>query len=401
MPRAYWGMWIAIFVVWAGRVVVPFLTLFFTHEAGYSPTVAGLVVSLVGAGGLLAAATIGGLIDRIGPRRVVLAGLLANAVVCTVMATAPVPAVVAAMTLLLGYAAQAVGPAGYALIADVLEPPDLRRGYALYYVGVNAGFAIGPAVGGYLAARSFALVFWVEAASMLVAALACAVLVPPGVDAVRRPEPAGAGTSVRVVLRDRVFMLFVALHLLFIAVYLQAQVTLPVVLSHAGFATTDYALLLVLNGVLLMVLQMPLERVLRAWRQSVLLAVGAGLLALGYLGQVGAGTLTAYAVCVCLWTLGELLTMPTVAGVATLMAPPALRGRYLAVSSAVWPLATLVGPTLGGVTLEAAGPTGLWLGCAAVGAVGLLGRVAMVPSLDRRVAVVPPSPAPTSTTLED
>jgi hypothetical protein len=54
LPPAYWTIWLGMFVNRLGGVVVPFLALYVTRERGESEATAGVVMSLYGAGVILA-----------------------------------------------------------------------------------------------------------------------------------------------------------------------------------------------------------------------------------------------------------------------------------------------------------------------------------------------------------
>ncbi|RKG92041.1 MFS transporter, partial [Corallococcus sp. CA053C] len=63
LPRTYWVLWVGTFVNRLGSFVAPFLALYLTRERGFSVEQAGLVVSLNGAGAVLAAPLGGMLAD--------------------------------------------------------------------------------------------------------------------------------------------------------------------------------------------------------------------------------------------------------------------------------------------------------------------------------------------------
>jgi predicted MFS family arabinose efflux permease len=68
LPGQFWALWAATLINRAGGFVIIFLALYLTAERGFSPSAAGLVVGLYGAGGAIGV-TIGGyLTDRWGRR---------------------------------------------------------------------------------------------------------------------------------------------------------------------------------------------------------------------------------------------------------------------------------------------------------------------------------------------
>ena len=64
----YWTIWLGTLVNKLGSVVVPFLALYLTQERGLPNAEAGALLSLYGAGSILAGLTGGVLADRHGRR---------------------------------------------------------------------------------------------------------------------------------------------------------------------------------------------------------------------------------------------------------------------------------------------------------------------------------------------
>ncbi len=104
-------------------------------------------------------------------------------------------------------------------------PPERRReGIALSRSASNAGFTIGPPLGGLLAAYNFSLVFVIDAVSSLVLAAVVWRWVPAGV----RSRTTAAATGVwRALLRDRSVLVLLAAIVVVDTVYRQLFATCP------------------------------------------------------------------------------------------------------------------------------------------------------------------------------
>ncbi len=74
LPSAFWWLWTGAFISALATFVFPFLALFLTAR-GYSPARAGLVVSLYGAGIMVAGPIAGMASDRFGRRPTILSAL--------------------------------------------------------------------------------------------------------------------------------------------------------------------------------------------------------------------------------------------------------------------------------------------------------------------------------------
>jgi MFS family permease len=120
----------------------------------------------------------GWLADRFGRRRVLVASLLVQAALSLVYLPIADPGLFVALRVVEGLAAAAVLPAARALVADAV--PNERRGeaYGLFSAFFNAGFLLGPALGGLLAATGYASAFIGAVVCRLVAVGIVLALVP-------------------------------------------------------------------------------------------------------------------------------------------------------------------------------------------------------------------------------
>lgn len=340
-------------------------------------------MSLFGVGGIIASVSSGPLIDRFGPRSVILVSLLATSLLAAGMAFTNEATTIALLVLPIGTANQAVGPSVNAMISVTVAPTHRRYAFSLMYVAINAGFSLGPALGGFLVEHSFRLIFIGEALAMAAAAGICyATTQPIYVTGTAKAQPAGRMTDL---LRDRLYVVFLLLNFAFVAVYTQTQTTLPVVMTSQGYSPAQYGLLLTINGGILVLMQVPLDRATAAVRLNTLMMIGGGYLGVGFLLHVWAFAWWWFALAAVIWSLGELFNMPPATTVASQLAPRHLLGRYMGMLSASFPIGSIMGSSLGGVALEHGGSTVLWVSCGLVGFVVVLGRSLLSGRLDQRL----------------
>ncbi|HEX6361013.1 MFS transporter [Actinophytocola sp.] len=125
----------------------------------------------------------GSLADRIGPRPVLLGGLVAFAAVSAVCVFATGPAVVGVARFGQGAAAAAFSPAASAMVARLTPATSQGRAFGGYGAWKGIGYTLGPLLGGVLIALGgFPLLFAtlaVLAAGVALWALAVAPVVPP------------------------------------------------------------------------------------------------------------------------------------------------------------------------------------------------------------------------------
>jgi MFS family permease len=357
-----------------GSFVFPFLLLSVRH-LGYSASQAGLALSAYGAGGLAAAGVGGWMADRLGRRTTIVASMVSSA--ATMLALGQVRAIggIVGLTFLAGFTSEAYRPASAALLTD-LVPPSLRvPAFSLYRLAVNAGFAVGPAVGGLLAAHAFGLLFVGDAATSLLFAAVALLRLPARGRVTRREEPRGA--ALRAVAADRAFLLMCGATLLQAFVYSQSYSTFALHVQAAGLSPTVYGILLSVNGALIVVAELPLIAVTMRLPVRAVIATGYALIGLGFAATGLAETVPALVVAVVVWTVGEMIESPVAAAFVAGLAPAHLRGRYQGVWTSMFGIAFILGPALGAPLFQLSEPA-LWAVCGVLPILGA-GLVLAVP----------------------
>ncbi|MFI9785930.1 MDR family MFS transporter [Kitasatospora sp. NPDC051984] len=380
LPRQFWWLWTSTLVNRLGGFVVTFLALYLTVDRGYSAAYAGLVAGLFGMGSAVAAIGAGVLTDRLGRRPTLLVAQVSTAVFTAVLGFMDGPVAIAAVAFLVGLANNASRPAVSAMIADLVPPADRVRAYALNYWAINIGFGASAAVAGLIAVYGYLPLFLLDALTTLLCAVVVFVKVPETLSqamAEAADEPSGPAIGLGAVFRDGPFMAVVGVNLLLAMVFQQGSTTLAMDMGEHGITTAQYGLVASLNGVLIVVLQLPLTRLMEGRNRTALLMVSALLIGWGFgLTAVAGSSAGLYALTVAIWTIGEIVNAPTMMALVAEHSPARARGRYQGVYSLSWSLASFVGPMAGGLLLQYAGSAALWGACAAA---GTLAAVAFVP----------------------
>ncbi|BFO22629.1 hypothetical protein SHKM778_90170 [Streptomyces sp. KM77-8] len=174
--------------------------------------------------------------------------------------------------------------------------------------------------------------------------LACAVLVYVKLPESRPKEEtpgAAAGTvSFRTVLRDGRYMVVVGLSFLIALVFQQGYLALPIAMGEAGFTPADFGTALAVNGVLIVVLQIPVTRFIEHRDPGRLLVISSLLAGYGFGLTAFAGSVGAFALTVCVWTLAEIVNAPTQTGLVVRLSPVHGRGRYQGMYTMSWAVAS-------------------------------------------------------------
>lgn len=380
LPREIWWLAAVLLVNRAGAMVVPFLALYLTRERGFSLETAGAFVGLYGLGATLGVAVGGRLTDRLGPKPVQMTSLLASGALLIALGFARQPWTIAVGIFVLSVFAEAFRPANSTAVATAAGPSQRARAFGLQRLAINLGFTIGPALGGVLAETDYRLLFPVDGGTALLAAvvLGCAL---PGAAPPTRAERDKAARDGSSPWRDGLFLAALGLNFLKALVFFQLQSTFAIYLrEEAGFGEALIGRMLAVNTVLIVFVEMLLVRRLEGRNPLRLIALSALLIGLGY-GLLALGTSPSWvAFTVVVWTVGEMLSSPTMAALVADRSAQANRGRYMGVFGMSLSMASLAAPILGTRTYASFGPRALWGGCLAVGLAASLGFLA----LDRR-----------------
>ena len=400
LPAAFWWLWTSTLVNRLGGFVVPFLALYLTIDRGFSPAFTGLVASLYGLGGSAASVAGGVLADRIGRRPTLLVAQTSTAVMTLALGLVHPTWAIAVAAAVLGFTSSASRPAVSAIMADVVRPEDRVRAYSLNYWAINIGFAVSAGAAGLIAAHGYLLLFIGDAATTLLCAVVVftrvpetrpeAAAVPEAASVASTASASSASVSIGLgaVLRDPVFMAFVGLTFLAGFVDGQGSIALPIVMGRQGFSPADYGLVVSLNGVLIVLLQIPITRIIQGRSRALMLSVAAVLTGCGFGLTAFAGSAWFYALTVTVWTAGEMLRVPPGMAIVAELSPVHARGRYQGVYSLAWSGASFLAPLTAGFLLAASGADAVWLSCTVLGAVAAAGYVWLLRGRDTSSTVV-------------
>jgi MFS family permease len=302
---------------------------------------------------------------------------------------------IAALTLVLGAFNEAVRPAFSAMMVDIVPDRDRVRAFSLTYWAINLGFAL-AAVGAGLAAKAdYLLLFLIDAGTTLITAVISLIFL-----AETRPQDRPAGHpratagGLRTVLRDRVFLSFNLVSLGTIIVMMQHQSTLPIAMTEQGFSAATYGWVIAINGVLIVLGQLFIPKLIEGRARHRVLAAAALVMGTGFGLVAVAGTAWLLALTVVIWTVGEMLQSPSSAATVAALSPVALRGRYQGMNSLTWSAGSALAPVVGGLTQQHLGGMALWIGCFVLCALAAVGHLIAGPSRERRAArLAAPAPA--------
>lgn len=331
----------------------------------------------------------GALADRFGIRRSIVLGCAIRIAGFATLGLAPsLPGVVAGVVLI-GLAAALFSPATEAAIVawggqvEAGGGSTLREIVATEAVCAKLGSLVGPVLGAVLVAVPFATTCLVAAGLFGVILLAQLVWLPPGA---RIGDPRSVAASLRLVLANRPFLAFAALHSTYLLSYTQLYLAAPVELRRIGAPAVAITWVFVAAALLVVVAQLPVTRLALGWGRVATLRRGYLALAAGFACVAVCAPLASFpgvwayaplASFVVLLHVGGILVLPTARDVVARLAGGQSLGTYLGFLASAGGLAVLVGSTIAGRLLDAAAGPGLsaslaWLFLAALPALSAL-----------------------------
>lgn len=384
LPPRFWWLWAGLLFNRAGVFVQPLLTFYLTRERGMRLAGAALVVSIYGAGSVTGSLLGGQLADRLGRRATLLGSAVAGAAGLVLLGLARADWAIAAAAFTLALVWDAHRPAVHAMVADLVQPADRARAFGLQYVAVNLGFAIAPAVAGWLAALGYAPLFAAAAVVQLAWAVFVWLALPE-----TRPEvavSAAAGAGLGAALRDGVYVRFLVLCVLLTLLPHQGFVALSAWMGSQGHSEATFGSTIALNGLLIVLVQPWVAEAVGRRDVPAVFAVASVLYGVGFALHGVHPAVVVHALAVATWTLGEVLVAPVQATVAAALAPPEARGRYQGLMGTSFAVAGTIAPLLGAAVMETWGGRALWFGSLGVGAACVAGILALAPRLRARLA---------------
>lgn len=358
-PRMLWLLAFGSFLNIAGLSFLwPLTTVYMHDHLGHSMTVAGLVLLFHSGAAALGQLAGGWLYDRVGARPVMLSGLFASALLTGLLGLFESWPLYVSVMLLFGFTASVSLPAINALVARAW-PGGGRKAFNFLYVANNAGVAVGTALGGAIAGRSFAAAFLGAGATFFLFGLYTLVLIRDRATQVEASS-AEAAAEMAAAREGReapvpwapLIALFVAFLALWL-VYVQWQSAVSVYMKGRGYAMSAYAILWTLNGLLIVagqpLLALLVRRVQRSHAQmmlgTLLYAAAFALLFLSDKYAVFVGSMVVL-------TAGEMLLWPAVPAAVARLSPPSKRGRLQGMILSGATFGRMLGPLLGGLLYD-------------------------------------------------
>ena len=351
-----WWLSLVMLVNRMGTMVIPFMTIYLTQQFGVSIGKAGFVMSVFGLGAITGALIGGKLVDRIGYYYVQLAALSGGGIMFIVLGQMHSYNSICVTTFFLAMLNESFRPANTVAIAHYSKEENRTRSYSLNRLSINVGWAMGGALGGFLASINYHLLFWVDGISNIAAAFLLYITLSPTRNSSTEKIKKGKNVIVNSAYKDRTYVTFILLTFIFAFCFFQIFTTIPVFFREKfNLSVFFIGILMALNGVIISFFEMITVFTLEGKRPSLhFISTGMLLVAVSFLLlNMPPANATFIGVTVMIFiTFGEIFSMPFMNAWWIGRAQKNNRGQYAALYTVAWASAQAIGPFAGSLIAE-------------------------------------------------
>ncbi|MBK0379147.1 MDR family MFS transporter [Mucilaginibacter segetis] len=344
-----WYLSIVMLINRSGTMVVPFMTIYCINQLHFTVVQAGYIMALFGLGSIIGAFTGGKLTDKFGFYDVQAIALISGGLMFILVGYQHTFITLGIGTFVLSFCNEAFRPANSTAIAHYSAPKNKTRSYSLHRLAVNLGWAVGAALGGFLASFNYHLLFWVDGCTNIFAGLLLLKLIPRS----GTPKPSDNNKEVVILssaYKDKVYLLFIFLITLFSICFFQFFIMEPVFYKLKWhFNVRFIGFLLALNGLLIALVEMVLINYLEG-KKHTLIYITYGVIITGFgfvLLNVLPPSAFAGVIVVVVITMGEMVSMPFMNSYWIARSNNNNRGQYAALYTISWSTAQVIAPALG------------------------------------------------------
>jgi predicted MFS family arabinose efflux permease len=362
LSRNSWYLSAVMLINRSGTMVVAFMSVYCIHQLHFTLEQAGIVMMLFGVGSIAGGYIGGVLTDRIGFYDLQVGALISGGILFIVLGFQHTFFSICVGAVILSLFNESVRPANSSAIAHYSNADNKTRSVSLNRLAVNVGWAVGGALGGFLAAINYQLLFWVDGSTNILAAILLLFLMPKS--QIAKTIKKRDNTIARVSpFADMGYLIFIVLGIFFFVSFYEFMIIEPAFYKLSWhFSERFIGFLLALNGLLIAFVEMVLVHNLEGKRNGLLyVSLGVLLGAFGFaLLNFVPPTATAATIVVIVITFSEMLAMPFMNSFWISRSSDHNRGQYAALYSMAWSFAQIVAPVIGGVVIANGGFGMLW-----------------------------------------
>lgn len=348
-----------------GGMTLSLLLVYLHDMRGFTNTFGGLLLAYGSIVSIISSTPMGALVDRIGPKKVMIGGLLLNSAAAFSLSQVQTHFHAILAVTFINIAGQAIWPSQSVILTRVTPEKDRSKVFGFNFMLLNLGLGMGGLLssliiqGGDL--LSFQIMYWVDASTFLLYLLIVLSLHGENVNAYIPKENEPKTGSYKDLFEIKPLMLLgIAGIILFTFGYGTIQAGIPVFATQfLGLSPKWLGIIFGVNTISIVLFQPLVMRILEKFsKYAALISIGL-VWALSWLFVGVAPYLPLFASGVALslsqliFAVGEMIQAPTIPTLANELAPEHIRGRANAWMSLQWSVSGVLGPAITGLMLGA------------------------------------------------
>jgi len=382
LSRKMWLLSVVMLINRSGTMVLAFMTLY-CHHIGYTMLQGGWVVAIYGIGSLVGAFAGGKISDRFGFYYTQFCSLLCGGILFMVLGQMQSYSAICICTFFLSMVNESFRPANATAIAYYSAPQNRTQSFSLIRLAINIGWGIGSALGGLLASINYHLLFWVDGCTNIFAAFLL-LLILPRISLAQQKKKSTQQSTQKVPnttaaspYKDKPFLIFLALQVLFATCFFQIFTTVPLYFKESlKLNEFSIGIIMGLNGLMIALVEMVIVFKLEGRQPYLkLMCYGATLMATAFLflNIPLYNGLSIAGIFMFIITIAEMIAMPFMNSYYIGRSTEGNRGQYAALYTMAWSAAQVIGSSSGPQIVEAAGFFNLWITVGGISFAGALG----------------------------
>jgi MFS family permease len=369
-PRQFWLLFVGTIISRAGSSMIwPFTMIYVSGKLELALTATAVLLTIRSITSLVATFVAGPFTDSVGRKPAMIIGVVSHALVYVGMVAAnSMPAFIVVM--IFGGVFDSLFRVGVdAMLIDLIPVEKRIDAYSVVRMAQNIGVATGPMIGGALIASSYELALFLAAGAMVVFGI---ILLFGTQETIAEKSSLRDGLDLkamfrgyRVVFRDGQFMVSTLLIVLatvgFSIVWTLSSLYAK---QELGIIEALYGLLPLTNASMVVFLQIFFTQWSKRYSYLQSMMIGCFVYAVSISSFAFAQNFWMLWLAFVVLTCGEMFFVPSATTYAANLAPESMRGRYMSLFSLHWPIASGVGPLVGGMINDTLGMRAIWWGAA-------------------------------------
>jgi predicted MFS family arabinose efflux permease len=346
-----WMLSLVTFINRSGSMVLLFTSLYLTNELHFPIVEAGICMSFYGIGSVLGAYTGGWLTDRSDTTLIMIFSLLSSGIILLFILIAKTPVSISIVIFLYSFTADMFRPAIGKAMAEFSSAENRTRSVSLMRLAINLGFSVGPALGGLLAMYAgYKWLYLIDAATSFAAGAILFFCLPKAHKNKVKQEKVIASKESSA-YRDRQYLFFILMVTIYGTCFFQLFASVPQYFNKQCHYNEDtIGILMGLNGLLVVLLEMPLITALEKKQKNVFryIIIGSICAPLAFMILKQGADIFIYSVLYVLFiTLSEIFCMPFMMNYSLSRPIKERQGQYSALYSISYGIANIIAPLIG------------------------------------------------------